>query len=59
MDIQLEDLMTFAQAMNIKKAKQIIKEVKTVVGKWEDYANEASVDTKLRDEIWNTFPSVI
>ncbi|MFT4678997.1 MAG: serine/threonine-protein kinase HipA [Flavobacteriales bacterium] len=58
-DIQLEDLMTFAQAMNIKKAKQIIKEVKTVVGKWEDYANEASVDTKLRDEIWNTFPSVI
>jgi len=53
-DIEIEDLIKFAKAMNIKKAKNIIFEINTKVQHWIDYADAVSVNPKLRDSIKET-----
>ncbi|MDM8160217.1 type II toxin-antitoxin system HipA family toxin [Labilibaculum sp. K2S] len=53
-DITREDLVSFAKAMNIKKAEKIIFEVNSKVQNWNNYADEVSVDPKLRDAIKGT-----
>jgi hypothetical protein len=40
--------------MNIKKAPQLIARATESVKKWNQYAGEAGVDTKLRDAIQAT-----
>ncbi len=49
----IDDLLTFAKAMNIKKANHIISEIQTVVNHWETYANAVSVKPQLIDTIKN------
>ena len=53
-DITREDLVSFAKAMNIKKAEKIISEINSKVQNWNNYATEVSVDPKLRDAIKGT-----
>ncbi|MFH4965603.1 type II toxin-antitoxin system HipA family toxin [Gaetbulibacter sp. M235] len=52
-DFTRNDLLTFAKAMNIKKAKHIIDDIQTVVNNWEIYANAVSVKPQLLDTIKN------
>lgn len=52
-DFTRNDLLTFAKAMNIKKAKHIIDDIQTVVNNWETYANAVSVKPQLLDTIKN------
>jgi len=42
-DITRNDLLTVAAKMNIKKAKEIIEQVLTVIKNWEEYANIAEI----------------
>ena len=42
-DITTADLMTIAKANNIKKAEQLIDEIKAVVCQWESYAERAKI----------------
>lgn len=49
--ILAEDLMTIAQANNIKKGKRIIQEVNDVVLQWEHYAAKANVREDLKAHI--------
>ncbi|HET8866003.1 MAG TPA: type II toxin-antitoxin system HipA family toxin [Gracilimonas sp.] len=53
-EITREDLLSVAKSMNIKKAGAIIDQVNDVVMKWDQYAKEPGVDTKLRDAIGET-----
>jgi serine/threonine-protein kinase HipA len=48
-----EDFMVCARVANIDlgKAKNIIEEVKTAVGNWKKYANDADVNPEMRDKI--------
>ncbi len=46
-DISTADLMTIAKANNIKKAEQLIDEIKTVVCQWESYAERAEIRRDL------------
>ena len=50
-DISQSDLMTIAKANNIKKGEVIIKEMSQVVGNWNSYANQASVEKRLAQTI--------
>lgn len=50
-DFNREDLLAVAKSMNIKKADQMINEIRAVVDRWEDYADEYAVDAKKRDSI--------
>lgn len=52
--IEKNDLLSFAKAMNIKKAESIISEINNTVQKWNNYADEVKVDAKLRDRINET-----
>ncbi len=52
--IEKDDLITFAKAMNIKKSETIISEINNKVQHWNNYADEVSVTTKLRDSIKKT-----
>lgn len=56
--ISRADLEAVATNMNIKKAKQIIKQVNDVVNNWSNYADTQKVDTILRDAIGNTLLAV-
>jgi len=53
-EIEKSDLIAFAKAMNIKKPENIIALINTKVQRWKNYANEVSVDIKLRDSINET-----
>jgi len=47
----LEDLLTLAKAMNIKKPKQIIDEVEIGVKRWPEFAKQTGVSERLRSLI--------
>jgi serine/threonine-protein kinase HipA len=47
LDINKEDLMTIAKDNNIKKGKQIIEEVNSVVSNWKSFAKKAGVRKDL------------
>ena len=53
-NIKHEDFMAVAKQMNIKKAKNIIEEITNSVSNWKRYADEISVQKKLRDAIYQT-----
>lgn len=53
-NITRDDFLSVAKHMNIKKAPQIIAKVNESVLKWNQYAEEARVDAKLRDTIYST-----
>ncbi len=53
-DFVMDDFLTFAHAMNIKKAKHIIAEIQDVVKQWKRYAKEAGVGQKLTKSIEET-----
>lgn len=53
-DINREDLIQVAKAMNIKKADKIITTINETVANWPFYANETKVKPKLRDSIHQT-----
>jgi len=42
-EFQLEDLLMVAKKADVKKAKQIIKEIVATISKWESYAKNANV----------------
>ncbi len=46
--ITREDLLLVAKNMNIKKANQLIEQVKSVVSNWNSYADKVSVDKELK-----------
>jgi hypothetical protein len=45
-DIEKEDLMKVAKAMNIKKADKIVSQISDVVSRWDEYANRVGVEKK-------------
>jgi serine/threonine-protein kinase HipA len=49
-NISKKDLMTIAEANNIKKGEKIIEEINTIVKNWIDFANR----TKVRNELLQT-----
>ena len=51
LDITKEDLMSIAQANNIKKGKRIIDEINDVARSWPNYAKKAHVSTELKERI--------
>ncbi len=52
--ITRDDFLTVAKQMNIKKASNIVDQVNVAVKKWERYAAESGVDTRLRNSIGKT-----
>jgi serine/threonine-protein kinase HipA len=46
-NITIADFMTIAKANNIKKAEQLIEEIKSIVQDWEKYAEKANVRPDL------------
>ncbi len=52
--IQNPDFLEVARKMNIKKPEEKIKAVVTAIKKWKDFAEEAKVDSQLRDSIAST-----
>jgi serine/threonine-protein kinase HipA len=53
-DIEIEDLMKVAKAMNIKKADKIVSQISDVVSRWDEYANRVGVEKKLQMAIQRT-----
>ncbi len=53
-EINKFDLMTIANANNIKKGEKIIKEIKETVCNWSEYANKAKVSSELKGFITKT-----
>ena len=53
-NLNKEDLMAFAKAMNIKKPGSIISEIHTTVQNWTSYADDVNVNPKQRDSIQET-----
>jgi len=51
--ISYDDLLNIAKSMNVKKAKQIIEDIRSNVAKWRDFADEFKVRSELRDLIYN------
>ncbi|WP_339869947.1 type II toxin-antitoxin system HipA family toxin [uncultured Algoriphagus sp.] len=48
------DFLEVARKMNIKKPEEKIAQVKSVVNRWNEFADEVEVDSALRDEIKTT-----
>ena len=48
------DFLEVARKMNIKKPEEKIAQVKSVVNRWNEFADEVGVDSALRDRIKNT-----
>lgn len=48
------DLLALAEAVNVKKADQVIDEVQAVVNRWPEYAERVGVRSELRDAIGET-----
>lgn len=53
-----DDFLTVAKAMNIKKAGPVIDQIQSVVNRWNEFAETAQVDSKLRDAIAGTLLEV-
>lgn len=53
-----EDFLTLAKTMNIKKAAPVIDQIQSVVNRWNEFAETARVDPKLRDAIGDTLVDV-
>lgn len=53
-NITKEDLLIVGKSIKNKKAKATIAEISEVVGQWKIFADDVSVDPKLRDEIGKT-----
>jgi serine/threonine-protein kinase HipA len=53
-NITRDDLLSVAKQMNIKKASNIIDRINDVIKNWNQYAEEAGVDVKLREAIKST-----
>jgi len=53
-DISRADLLTVAKQMNIKKAKDIIDRVITIISYWKSYATDAGIPVKWIQAIGNT-----
>jgi serine/threonine-protein kinase HipA len=56
---QLEDFLTIAKSMNIKKGKSLVEEIANVVGKWEEFANEAGVSKDLMRRVKDKLPKIL
>ncbi|MEN8158128.1 MAG: type II toxin-antitoxin system HipA family toxin [Bacteroidota bacterium] len=52
--ISKDDLLTIANANNIRKGAKIVDHVNQVVSQWEDYAREVKVDPELQKGIHKT-----
>ncbi len=53
-DILLSDLLKIAKSMNIRKAKDIVSEINTVVSQWENYAAQVTVSKEKMVAIGKT-----
>ena len=53
-DINKEDLLQIAKANSIKKAENIIAEIKLVVSNWEQYAQQTNVSKEKKETIAKT-----
>jgi serine/threonine-protein kinase HipA len=55
-DFMLDDFKSFAKAAVMKRgrAETVIEEVRTVVARWREYADEAGVNSEQREKIQNT-----
>jgi len=53
-NITKSDLLEVAKQMNIKKAKNIIQQISSVVSNWNEYANKVKVEKLLKDAIEST-----
>ncbi len=53
-DITLDDFISFAKKMNIKKAADMVRQISEKVKNWPFYAEETKVEPKLRDAISKT-----
>ena len=53
-DIEKEDVLEVAKAMNIKNAKKVIEQVNEAVSKWSHFAKEVNVDPTKIKAIQNT-----
>lgn len=50
----LDDFLSVAKQMNIKKPKEIIEEISGAIKQWKKYATQAGVDQKLTESIEKT-----
>jgi serine/threonine-protein kinase HipA len=53
-DISRNDLLNVAKQMNIKKADQIISDIKGVISNWNEYAEQQGVKNELKLAITKT-----
>ena len=53
-EINRQNLIDFAKAMNIKKADKIISQINDTVSKWNEYADSVHMKPELRDSIKET-----
>jgi len=54
-DFEMADLLAVAKAMNIKKPKKIIEDVKLAVAQWADFAHQTGVSNPLKEKIQSNF----
>jgi len=57
-DHEVEDFLTIAKSMNIKKARNIVREIGSVVSRWDGFAKEAGVRTDLKNTIRKNLPKI-
>ena len=53
-NITRDDLLSVAKQMNIKKAKNMISQIREVVSKWNEFAEQTKVKENIRDSINKT-----
>jgi serine/threonine-protein kinase HipA len=53
-DFTKDDLLKFGESVQCKNAGYILAEIKDVVSRWTQFANETQVSEKIRDEIGKT-----
>lgn len=53
-DFHKDDLIKVGEAMSVKKAKSILQEINNTVGRWQEFGEEAKVQSKLRNAIEKT-----
>lgn len=58
LDITRNDFLAVANAMNVRKAKEIIDQVNVVVQDWSKYARETGVDSDIEKEVKSTLIKV-
>jgi serine/threonine-protein kinase HipA len=53
-EITKKDLLLIGESIKCKKSTSIIEEINNTINQWDYFANEAKVDTRLRDNISKT-----